>query len=160
MLLIGSAIHRLRERKLETGQLPTIAIVGKSLAKQGHNYAHYLGFWRSIGDDHDLPSVMKTASSNTIPITRLSYADLNRQAGYRDPIRAGLVGKAAAEMATTLSGTLEQTPLWDALEYCFREMIRNAFEHGGTDSVWYTGATRSTKDDVQIAIVDGGRGIR
>src|SRR5262249_16857336 len=108
----------------------------------------------------DLPSVKQTASITTIPITRLSYAELFRQAGGRDPIRAEIVGKAAAELATTLSGGSKEAPPWQTLEYCFREMFRNSFEHGSTDSVWYAGATRPQKDDVQIAIVDSGRGIK
>lgn len=159
MLMIGSAIRRLQECNLGTGRRPTVVISGKSLSKQGHDYARRLGFWWSIGDDSDLPTVKQTASSTTIPLSRLSYSDLFMHAGGRDPIRAELVGKAAADLATTLSGGSEKSPLWFALEYCFREMFRNAFEHGGTDSVWYAGATRPNKDDVQIAIVDSGRGI-
>jgi hypothetical protein len=160
MLMIGSAIRRLAERDLGNGQTPTVVISGKSLSKQGHDYARRLGFWWSIGDDSDLPTVMQTATGTTIPISRLLYADLFRQAGGRDPIRAEVVGKAAADLATTLNGGPEKSPLWLALEYCFREMFRNAFEHGRTDSVWYAGATRPNKDDVQIAIVDSGRGIK
>lgn len=160
MLMVASAIRRLAEREIDSGKKATVIITGKDLSKQGHDYARRLGFWWSIGDDSDLPSVMKTASNATIPITRLSYAELYKQAGGRDPIRAEVVTRAAADLATTLSGSPDPGPLWQALEYCFREMIRNGFEHGRTDSVWYTGATRPNKDDVQIAIVDAGQGIR
>lgn len=160
MLLLGSAIRRLRDRVDEKGAPVTVAIIGKDLAKQGHDYARHMGFWWSIGDDSDLPSMNRTATKTTIPITRLSYSELYKEAGHRDPIRAERVGAAAANLATTLSGSDPKSPLWLTLEYCFREMFRNAFEHGRVDNVWYTGATRPTKDDVQIAIVDGGRGIR
>lgn len=160
MLMLGSAIRRLRERNVGDGQNPAVYVSGKSLDIQGHNYAHRLGFWWSIGDESNLPTVSRTATATTIPITRLSYAELFRKAGFRDPVRAEEVSASSAELATTLSGSDEQSPLWLALEYCFREMIRNAFEHGRTDSVWFTGATRPQKDDVQIAIVDAGRGIR
>jgi len=160
MLMLGSAIRRLRERDLGNKRTPNVTIAGKSLEIQGHNYAHRLGFWWSIGDAWDLPSVKQSASNTTIPITRLSYADLFKKAGHRDPVRAELVGQSAADLATTLSADTGKSPLWLALEYCIREMFRNSFEHGQTDSVWFAGATRANKDDVQIAIVDGGRGIR
>lgn len=160
MLLVGSAIRRLHDRDIGEGRKPRVTIVGKNLSKQGHSYAHRLGFWWSVGDESELPSVKRTASTTTIPITRLNYSDLYRLAGHRDPIRAEVVSDAAADLATTLSGDTEKTALWLVLEYCFREMFRNVFEHGRTDSVWYTGATRATMDDVQIAIVDSGRGVR
>lgn len=160
MLLVGSAIRRLGERVAENGKPVSVAITGKDLSKQGHDFARRMGFWWSIGDDSDLPSVKRTASDTTIPITRLSYSDLFKLAGHRDPIRAEVVAEAAADLATTLSGSDTKTPLWLTLEYCFREMFRNVFEHGRVDSVWYAGATRPTRDDVQIAIVDGGRGVR
>lgn len=159
-LVVASAIRRLRERTLANGGNPAVQIVGKDLSKQGHAYAHRLGFWWSIGDDTGMPSVMKSSSETTIPITRINYDELFKQAGYRDPIRAEVVGDAAATLATTLSGGREKTSLWLTLEYCFREMFRNVFEHGRTDSVWFTGSTRPTRDDVQIAIIDSGRGIR
>lgn len=160
MLLVGSAIRRLRERDSVTGRRAHVVIAGKNFAIQGHDYARRLGFWWSIGDDADLPSISRTATNTTIPITRLCYSDLFKQAGHRDPIRAEVVGDAAADLATTLSGGAERSDLWLSLEYCFREMFRNVFEHGRTDSVWYTGSTRPTRDDVQIAIVDSGRGIK
>lgn len=160
MLVIGSAIRRLRERDLGDGKRPRVTIDGKNLDFQGHDFARRMGFWWSIGDDTDLPSVGRTATATTIPITRLCYSDLFKKAGHRDPVRAEIVSEAAADLATTLSGGTENSDLWLSLEYCFREMFRNVFEHGQTDSVWYTGSTRPNKDDVQIAIVDSGRGIR
>ena len=158
MLLIGSAIRRLRERCARDDH--TVTITGRSAHAQGHRYAHRLGFWWSIGDEEGLPAVKRTATNTTIPITRLSYAELFKEAGRRDPIRAELVSKAAGNLATTLSGADDKSPLWLILEYCFREVFRNTFEHGRTDSIWFTGATRPTKNDVQIAILDSGRGIR
>ena len=159
MLILGSAIRRLKERKVG-GKPVEVSLQGKSYAKQGHDYARRLGFWWSIGDDADLPTVKRNASGATIPVTRLDYDALFKEAGFRDPIRAEVVSAAAGSIATTLCASSKKTPLWLALEYCFREMFRNAFEHSRVHSVWYAGSTRRNKDDVQIAIVDGGRGIR
>lgn len=160
MLLIGSAIRRLQDRTRQNGDKAAVTIHGRSFDKQGHQYAHRLGFWWSVGDDAMLPSVKTEATTVSIPITRLSYKDMFQKAGNRDPIFSDDVANAAADLATTLNGNPDPSPLWIALEYCFREMIRNAFEHGRTDSIWYTGATRPSKDDIQIAFLDSGRGIR
>ncbi|MCA8951138.1 MAG: hypothetical protein KDE27_16650 [Planctomycetes bacterium] len=119
-----------------------------------------MGFWWSIGDDDVAPAPSSNPQGSTIPITRIDYSDLFRKSGNIDPIRSGALSAAAAAAATTLCLSQEVTPLWRALEYSLRETIRNTFEHGQTDSVWFTASTRPQKDDVQIAILDEGRGIR
>lgn len=157
MLLLASAIRRLRTR--DTGA--QITLIGRDdKAKQGHSYASRMGLWWMLGADAGPPSPSRHASGATIPITRIDYRSLFQECGGVDPIRGGAVSRAAASAATTLCGSDADTPLWNALEYALREMVRNAFEHGRTDSVWYTASTRPRKDDVQLAILDEGRGIR
>lgn len=157
MLMLASAIRRLRERVSSPDK---VAIVGKDTSKSAHEYAHRLGFWWSIGCEDNIPSVKKEASETTIPIIRVSYKDMFDRSGGRDPIRAEAVDNAARDISDTLTGGASNSDLGRALEYSFREIIRNSFEHGLTDSVWYTAATRPTRDDVQVAVLDAGRGIR
>lgn len=159
MLLVGAAIRRLRERTNPDGSPVSVVLTGKS-SRQGHDYARRLGFWWSIGDETDLPTVKRSASLTTIPITRLSLVELYKLSAGLDPVRSEVVSIAAANLATTLCGTATQSALWLALEYCFREMFRNVVEHSRADAIWYTAATRPKKDDVQIAIADCGDGVR
>lgn len=159
-LLVGASVRRLRERTTSDLQPVAVRILGRDDSRQGHSYAHRLGFWWSIGDDVGLPTVSTSATTTTIPITRLSVADLYRRSAGADPVRSETVSRAAGEVATTLCGSSTPSALWLALEYSFREMFRNIVEHSRADSIWYTAATRPSRDDVQVAILDGGRGIR
>lgn len=47
----------------------------------------------------------------------------------------------------------------DAIQYCFREIIRNTFEHGETNSFWVCGQYWPTRNEAEIAIMDEGIGI-
>lgn len=158
MLLLGSALRTLQARN---GGRARVEFVGRDDEhRQGHSFAARMGFWWSIGEDAAPPMPSVNPNGSTIPITRLQYSELFRSSGGRDPVRAGAVSRAAAQAATTLCGSESPTPLWNAIEYSFREMFRNAFEHSRSDAVWYTASTRPSKDDVQLAIVDEGCGIR
>ncbi len=158
MLMLASAIRRLRARC--DAQNQTLTLLGIDLDIQSHQYAHYLGFWSSIGFDTPGEPIMADATMRTVPISKLSYKELFRQAGGRDPVRAGLVTQACGSLAQTLTEGIGLPQLQENLAFAFREIIRNAFEHGRTDLVWFTGATRPTKNDVQVAILDEGQGVR
>ncbi len=160
MLLLSAAIRRLAERGIKDNHRPVIIISGKSLSIPGHRYAHRFGFWWSIGDESASPIVEKTGSFTSVPITKISYAGIFEDAGLYDPFRDDMVTKSAAALTTTLTGHTNDQPIWLALNYCFRELLQNSFEHGHTDSVWIAGAANPRQDEVQIAVVDGGRGIR
>lgn len=158
MLLLGSALRELQQR--DDGKVHVEFVGRDDIQRQGHAYAARMGFWWSIGEDPEPPIRSTNPSGATIPITRVLYSDLFRQSGGRDPVRSGLVSKAAAQAATSLCGSDKPSPLWDALEYSLREMFRNTFEHSRSDAIWYTASTRPRKDDVQLAIADQGCGIR
>lgn len=158
MLLLGAAIRRLQRRR--DGAV-RVHLVGRDDGKiQGHSYASRMGFWWSVGEETIEPRPSSNPAGATIPITRLDIATLYRQSAGADPVRSGTVSRAAAQAATLLCGDDKQTPLWDALEYAFREMFRNTVEHSRAESIWYTASTRPQRDDVQLAILDEGCGIR
>lgn len=154
MLLAGAAVRRLGSGEAQ------VSLVGRDDSKQGHDYARRMGFWLSIGDLDGFESVSTTSTDRTIPVTRLGVDELYRQSGGVDPIRSETVSRAAGEIATTLCGGDTDSPLWLALEYSFRELFRNVIEHSRADAIWYTASTRPSQDDVQVAILDSGRGIR
>jgi hypothetical protein len=157
MLLLGAALRCLEKR---SGGKATVEVLGRNDGQlQGHNYAHRMGFWWSIGQESLAPRPSSNPGGATIPITKLSYKDLFHASGRLDPVRSGAVSRAASEAATVLCGGCGATPLWNALEYSFREVFRNAFEHSRSDLVWYTASSRSTKDDIQLAILDEGVGM-
>ncbi len=144
LLLLGSAIRSVKHR-----------VSGIDMNVQGHQFAAHLGFWQSIGIS---VSTAGRSTQKTIPISTLEYHKLYRQSGGRDPIRSQAVQLAAINCATVLSSGEER--LQTDLAYCFREAFRNVFEHSGANEVWYCGTTRPTKDTIQLAWLDEGKGIR
>ncbi len=158
MLLLGAAIRRLQQRCPGESR---VRIVGRNDGEiQGHSYAARMGFWWSVGEDQKQPAASSNPYGATIPITRIDVAALYRQSAGADPVRSGTVSRAAAQAATSLCGNNSPPLLWDALEYAFREMFRNTVEHSRADAIWYTASTRPSRDDVQMAILDQGCGIR
>ena len=125
---------------------------------QGHHLLGHMGFWEELGIEFDKKKGPPTA--DTIPIQTVSYQEMFQQAGRRDPVRAGLISDYASKLATIITKSEKPTELWLALEYSFREMIRNAFEHSGSDRVWIAAQSWHGDERVQLAIVDEGRGIR
>jgi hypothetical protein len=151
-LLLLSALRRIKKKQ---GELRFVSQPNPK--RQGHEMLGHLGFWRELG--MELHKVGEP-TPHTVPIECVSYRHLHQQAGGRDPIRAGLVTEYASRLATVVSGSQEQTELWLALEYSFREMIRNGLEHSFSDEVWIAAMSWHQDDYVQLAILDEGIGIR
>ncbi len=160
MLITAAAIRRLSERITRSRSRVTVRLVGKCLDKPAHKFAERMGFWWSIDDRENLHLVKRAPSDNTVPITRLGIDELYRRSGGVDPVRSGAVENAAGAIATALCGDSKDLVLWYTLTYSFREMFRNVIEHSRADSIWYAATTRPSADDIQVAIMDGGDGIR
>jgi hypothetical protein len=152
ILLLSAALRR----RQEAGTART-ELTGVDLTKQGHSFAAWLGFWSCIGAGQ---TAVGQPNNDTVPISFLDYSTLHLRAGGRDPVRAGLVSEAAGQLATVLTKASDRSPQWLALEYAFREMFRNAFEHSRSDRVWYCATTLKQDRKVQIGILDEGCGIR
>ena len=134
------------------------------MTKQGHNYAHSMGFWWAIGERPDRPDHLQQQTGRYIRIQRITLRELYREAAGRDPVRAETVLALAHTLATNMIGDNEDPPLHKALVYSFSEMMRNAIEHSQAPELWIAAASRRgnerTAPEVQIAVVDDGRGIR
>jgi hypothetical protein len=53
-----------------------------------------------------------------------------------------------------------KSDFFDVLSYSFREMIRNVFEHSGSDRVFYCAQYWPAKQKVEVCLLDQGIGIR
>lgn len=162
LLLLGAAIRSLRMRDVSPGTPVTVTILGRTdHGSQGHGFAKDMGFWWSIAEDKERPVNLRSASEHYVRVDRISVSQLYREAGGADPIRSEIVSRKAAELAKVLARG-GSGPVWQALEYSFREMLRNAIEHSQSDVVWFAAWARykQSDPDVQVAILDEGRGIR
>ena len=154
LLLITSAVASLRESgcRINTTSAP-------SRDQKSHEYLAHLGFWRELQVEHDIPIDPGSLTKNTVPITQLAYDELFHKAGRRDPIRAGIVTEFSGKLATAITKSVDPTALWLMLEYSFREMLRNVFEHSRSNTAWLIGHTWQKIGRVQIAILDRGCGL-
>jgi len=126
---------------------------------QGSDYAHSLGLFRMLGWESGKKELNDCGQPYHIPIVELSPELLRNEYGKDTVILGNLIEHAAEKMATTLT----QSPSSDitkALQYCIREMVRNTFEHGKTNSVWVCGQFWPQKGRAEIAIMDEGCGIK
>lgn len=129
---------------------------GLNASSEPLSYLRHIGFFQFIG----LKNVGKKpgqapGSQRYLPITQIEKMKLLRDA------KGSTVQEAVKTRSEHLAGMIfDDDDVWaqNMLAYCFREIIRNVFEHAQTDycclmaQKWHTG-------EVEVAIVDTGIGI-
>lgn len=126
---------------------------------QGGNYAHSLGLFRMLGWESGKKELNDYGQPYHIPIVELSPEFLRNEYGKDIVVLGTLIEHAAEKMAITLTQS-PSSEITKALQYCIREMVRNTFEHGKTNSVWVYGQFWPKKGRAEIAIMDEGCGIK
>ena len=152
MLLVGSAINRARKRSGQSVQVTT----GTGAAE---NIAGHMGFWQRVGVPLGRAVNAGTSHDSYLPITAVNVGDLYKEAGYQDPIAAGIVERESARLASVLNRSRSPV-LAEALTYMLRELIRNVIEHARTQTLWLAGMSWPKRDLVQVAVLDEGIGVR
>jgi anti-sigma regulatory factor (Ser/Thr protein kinase) len=122
-------------------------------------YASHMGFFQAFGLDFGKQPGEAKGNDRYLPITVLAVADLEQEAAasYRE------IGEVIERRSRRLARMLTQQDcgdLVDTLTYSFREMIRNVVEHSASDSVEYCAQYWPTRQSVEIAILDAGKGLR
>ncbi len=121
------------------------------------SYLKFLGFFQFVGLPYGNMPNDAPGSEDYIPIRKL-VADELLQSSNRERIQEA-VQVESDRIAGLIYQNLEKCEM---LAYCFREVIRNVFEHANIDyctvmaQKWHQGWL---SDQVEIAIVDRGRGI-
>jgi hypothetical protein len=138
-----------------------VELIGYSESNDVHSYLGHVGFFKTARYELGKKPGEAKGSNKYIPLTKLSkeyflrkQTEMEDEYGITRPLQY-FVQKEAEKMAMLIaSGSTEV----EAIAYCFREIIRNVFEHGETDECvicgqkWDTGVT-------EIGIVDNGCGI-
>jgi len=148
MLLASAALRRFVARMSEAGRN-----VGFAKYK-GNGYAAHQGFFQSFGCDHGNKPGVARGSDTYIPITQLEVDPL----GSTEHIHT-TIDKQATRLARLL---LPQAHIESVqrLHYCFFEIMRNVVEHSGTGRIWLCAQGWPTKQQIEVAILDEGMGIR
>lgn len=124
---------------------------------QGTQFASSFGFFQSIGYNLGRLTTAEDFGNRYIPIKKITAEALHSE--YTDTtLLNAKVDRHADILANTLVGDISQSA-HDALQYCFREMIRNSFEHANVDELWVCGQYWPTRHEAEIAILDEGIGI-
>jgi hypothetical protein len=152
-LLVAHAIKHIaatrRGRGLKTN------ITGHDSIGGAVSYLRYFGFFKYINLESAQNAVDAPGGSRYIPITTLNRTTLSAihaKEALQDNVEA-----TSQKLATVLSGSPD-APAALMLSYCFRELIRNTFEHADV-STCAVMAQRWDNGFAEVAIADRGIGI-
>lgn len=151
MVLLAMHLRRFRERH---PQAECFAI-----NHDNHRYAAHMGFFKTFGMDHGNAPGEALGSWTYVPIQSIRRTELAEKASekYQE------LGFAIEAKAAALTSILTQTTsgvLHDTLTYSIREILRNVFEHSGAQEVFICAQHWPNRQEVEVGIVDAGRGIR
>ncbi|TPK49607.1 sensor histidine kinase [Mesorhizobium sp. B2-5-4] len=153
MLFIGAKLRSVRERN------PELKIDLRYHHSQA--YAAHMGFFRLFGVDYGRDLGEAWGSDNYIPITCLDRAALYREPGDRYVELGDLIQRKAERIAGIVTrGLIAGDPMFDALAYSIRELMRNVFEHSESEQVYYCTQFWPASNRVEFAVADFGIGIR
>jgi hypothetical protein len=118
------------------------------------SYLSHMGFFQYIGLNLGNTPGAAPGSRTYMPITVLSRADLASETDCRHLIQDTIDRKSRKLAAMVFDDESQQ----DMIGYCFREVIRNVFEHAETDECVVM-AQKYSAAEVEIAIADRGVGV-
>lgn len=157
-LLLAESLRELVLHRSEVGLQTLSNDESDFLKKDGAiSYLKHVGFFKFVGIPYGKEPNEALGNRNYIPIRILNQEELCRRAS-RGVIQEAIV-KESEEVAGLILDNPEECVM---LTYCFREIIRNVFEHAEIDycslmgQKWNRGRYAAI---VEIAIVDRGRGI-
>lgn len=122
-------------------------------------YLGHMGFFGFIGVEFGKQPGEAKGSENYLPMRLIRKSDLlTLDSSTHNPIGKS-VSKLSRELAFILTNKHE-AKIIDPISYCFRETIRNVFEHSNASECLAFAQGWPKYDEVELAILDGGRGIR
>lgn len=124
------------------------------------SYLQYVGFFQFLGENP--PQAVQVPTNKTyVPMSVLEKSNLLRLV-YDEKLN----GHKDYQLQDAIELYSDNYSQWmfDKVEpvfsYCFREIIRNVFEHTGCLYCSVFGQIYSKRDEVEICIADSGKGIR
>jgi hypothetical protein len=126
---------------------------------ENKTYPAHMGFFKAFGLEFGKEPGEASGSSTYIPLTILKVEDIVNQAlqEYEEP---GAIIERHAEKIAKILTRCDRGDLVDALTFSIREVMRNIVEHSGSSFIEYCAQYWPTKNLVEVAILDGGNGIK
>lgn len=123
-------------------------------------YAANMGFFESVNQQFGKKCVNANGNGNFISINVENIRDSFIKAfelGYGYEIERYIETQLSNRIVTVLARGNNE--LRECLNYCIVEIIRNIYDHSKSENLWYAGQYWPTKDLVEVAILDEGKGI-
>ena len=131
-------------------------VVGVDLGRPAHSYLAHIGFFQHIGHPVGNAPGQAVGGRAYLPITELTRVQLAARLREADQPLGCAIQKEAEHLAQVVTQSRE-LKVYRPVAYCIREVIRNVFEHASVDRCVFSG--QSYKNEVELALVDRGRGI-
>lgn len=159
-LLLAESVRQLFHDRKPKG-LPNLAHINTPgvADTDGLSYLKHVGFFQYIGfKAGNPPNAPGLSNSHYIPIKQLKEQEL------RNDIKGKGIQDAIERQSYNIASMIVEggSPDSTMLAYCYREIIRNTFEHANIDYCTLMAQRWGAGDvagDVEIAIIDRGRGI-
>jgi hypothetical protein len=123
-----------------------------------HEYFGNIGFFQWIGIRVGESPGVVAGGATWLPVTTITRAELDRRIGETGKPLGSVVHQECDRFAKLLTQS-NQTKVNVPIAYCLREVIRNVFEHADTDRCVVC-AQRTSDGNIELAVIDQGRGIR
>ena len=122
-----------------------------------NTYAGHMRFFQFTGLNVGRDFSEDYGNSSYLPITDTGLPFIIDKCRRENKKPGELITQSSRKMATVLSNG--QEALENVMTYAIREIIRNIFEHSNTYNGWYCAQCWPSRNVVEVAIADDGRGI-
>lgn len=151
--------HQIRELLKQHGD-SRIRFTGYEINKFGLDYLAQANFFRFLNIPRDNRKFANTHFDIPIPLHDIKATEIRARMleSKRDggvPLKLQqVIQEDCDQMTTTLFGRPEKR-----IAYCFREIIRNTFEHSNSATTSVMGQKYEDTDNIEFAAIDSGIGI-
>ncbi|MGE7023621.1 ATP-binding protein [Solibacillus cecembensis] len=151
MLLVASKLRSIRQAN-QHAKFYINGIENKS-------YAAHMGFFKSFNVGFGKSPGEACGNTNYIPITKLNVKELRIESYNSDN---GVVQSVIERKSRELAKVLTRGNLYveEIVTYSIREIMRNIVEHSTAEEIWFAAQYWSSKDTVEISLLDEGVGIK
>jgi hypothetical protein len=153
ILFIATKLKNIKARN------PAMNIRLKNYREQ--EYLAHMGFFNLFSSTFGQIVNEFGGGDNYLPLTCLKRGSFYETPTDKYKEFQDLIQRHANRLAQMIArSNNDNKEMYDALSYSIREMMRNVFEHGETDSLYYCAQYWPRSNKVEFAVADFGIGIR
>lgn len=130
------------------------------LADPVNPYAAHIGFYKALRIPEGKAIGAAYGSLQYLPITKIETSKLQREACENNKPIVEYLEKEAYRIGAILSSKIKMNDNSNSMGYIIFEMLRNIIEHSDSECIWYSAQVWPKKNQLEIAIVDTGIGIK